>query len=56
MVHSKANIATHYVHSSRLPALEVRLANMHGATVRDVAAAIDEFAADEAINGSRNRS
>jgi len=55
VANSKANIATHYVHSSRLPALETRLASMHGATVRDVAAAIDEFVADEAINGTCNR-
>ena len=44
---SKSNIATHYVRSSRLPALEARLASMEAATVRDVAAAIDEFSADE---------
>ena len=48
---SKACIATHYVRASRLPALEARLASMEAATVRDIAAAIDEFSADEASTG-----
>jgi hypothetical protein len=44
-------VATHYVRSSRLPSLEAELAALEEPTVRDVAALIDTYAADDVVTG-----